>query len=79
MLSRPGCHLCEEMRREVEEILAGEPLSWEEVNVDSDEALARQFGEAIPVLYINGRLFAKTRLPRLAVALRLRRAAAKEA
>jgi len=75
MLSRPGCHLCEEMRREVEEILAGEPLSWKEIDVDSDDALARRFGEAIPVLYVNGRLFAKTRLPRLAVALRLRRAA----
>lgn len=75
MLSRPGCHLCEEMRRQVEEILAGEPLSWEEVDVDSDEALAREFGESIPVLYVNGTLFAKTRLPKLAASLRLRRAA----
>jgi hypothetical protein len=63
------------MRHEVEGILEGEPLCWEEIDVDSDEALAREHGEAIPVLYVNGRLFAKTRLPRLAVALRLRRAA----
>jgi len=63
------------MRREVEGILAGEPHSWEDIDVDSDEALAREYGEAIPVLYVNGRLFAKTRLPRLAVGLRLRRAA----
>jgi glutaredoxin-like protein DUF836 len=78
MLSRPGCHLCEEMRREVDAILTGLPAAWEEVNVDSDEALARRYGDSIPVLFVNGRLFAKVRLPRLATALRLRRAALKK-
>ena len=79
MLSRPGCHLCEEMRRQVEKILAGAEVSWEEIDIDSDESLAKRFGESIPVLYVNGRLFAKTRLPRVAAALRLRRAAARDA
>lgn len=78
LLSRPGCHLCEEMRRRVDTILGGRPLSWEEVDVDSDPELARRYGESIPVLFVNGRLFAKIRLPRLAVALRLRRAASSE-
>ena len=62
LLSRPGCHLCDAMHREV-------------VNVVSDPALAAEFGESIPVLFVNGRLFAKTRLPPIAAALRLRRAA----
>jgi hypothetical protein len=75
LLSRPGCRLCEEMRRQVDTILAGVPLQWEVVDVDSDPDLARRFGESIPVLFVNGRLFAKIRLPRLAAALRLRRAA----
>ena len=75
LLSRPGCGLCEEMRRQVDTILAGLPLQWEVVDVDSDPELARRYGESIPVLFINGRLFAKFRLPRLAAALRLRRAA----
>ena len=78
MLSRPGCHLCDEMRRQVEEILAGMETSWEVIDIDSDDALAKRFGESIPVLYVNGRLFAKTRLPRLAAAMRLRRAAARD-
>ncbi len=56
-------------------ILAGVPLDWEEVDVDSDPELARRYGDEIPVLFVNGRLFAKVRLPRLAMALRLRRAA----
>jgi hypothetical protein len=77
LLSRPGCHLCEEMRRQVEALLGDTPRNWEEVDVDSDPELARRYGESIPILFVNGRLFAKVRLPRLAAALRLRRAAAR--
>jgi hypothetical protein len=75
LLSRPACHLCAEMRRQVDTILASRPRTWEEVDVDSDPELARRYGDSIPVLYVNGRLFAKVRLPRLAASLRLRRAA----
>ena len=75
LLSHPGCHLCVEMRRQVDTILADRPRTWEEVNVDSDPELARRYGDSIPILFVNGRLFAKVRLPRLALALRLRRAA----
>ena len=75
LLTRPGCWLCEDMRRDVDAALADSPRDWELVDVDSDPALAARWGEAIPVLYVNGRLFAKTRLPRLAVRLRLFRAA----
>ena len=64
------------MRRQVEEILADVERQWEDVNVDADPELARRYGEEIPILFVNGRLFAKIRLPRLAAALRLRRAAA---
>ena len=77
LISRPACHLCEAMRREVDEILRDSPHAWEIVDVDSDPALAAEFGEAIPILYVNGRLFAKTRLPPIAAALRLKRAAAR--
>ena len=77
LLSRPGCHLCEEMRRQVEAILADVERQWEDVDVDSDPELARRYGETVPILFVNGRLFAKIRLPRLATALRLRRAASR--
>jgi hypothetical protein len=63
------------MRRQVEEILADVDRQWEEVDVDSDPELARRYGEEIPILFVNGHLFARIRLPRLAAALRLRRAA----
>ena len=45
-------------------------------DVDSDDELARRWSDSIPVLFVNGRLFAKVRLPKLATRLRLLRAAA---
>jgi Glutaredoxin-like domain (DUF836) len=78
LLSRPGCHLCEEMRAEVDRALAGDPHVWEVVDVDSDDELARRWGDTIPVLFVNGRFFAKVRVPRLAPRLRLLRVAAGE-
>jgi hypothetical protein len=71
LLSRPGCELCEEMRREVEAILGEEPHEWEIVDVDSDPELAKRWGDSIPVLFVNGHLFAKIRVPQLAPRLRL--------
>jgi hypothetical protein len=64
------------MRARVEALLADKPREWEVVDVDQDPELARRYGEEIPILFVNGRLFAKVRLPRLASGLRLRRAAA---
>jgi glutaredoxin len=75
LMSRPGCHLCEEMRREVDGLLAGEPHEWEVVDVDTDPELARRYGDSIPVLFVNGHLFAKIRVPRLSSKLRLLRSA----
>ncbi len=76
LLSRPGCHLCGEMRADVDRLLEGQAHEWEIVDVDSDDEIARRWSDSIPVLFVNGRLFAKLRMPRLAPALRLQRAAA---
>ena len=78
LLSRPECHLCEQMRGEVDRLLEGEPHEWEVVDVDSDDEIARRWSDSIPVLFVNGRLFAKVRIPKLAARLRLLRAAAGE-
>ncbi len=75
LFSRAQCPLCDELRREVDELLGKEAREWQIVDVDSDPELARRYGDSIPVLFVNGRLFAKIRLPRLAARLRLRRAA----
>jgi hypothetical protein len=67
------------MRAEVDRLLAGDAHRWEVVDVDSDDELARRWGDSIPVLFVNGRFFAKLRVPKLAARLRLLRAAAGEA
>lgn len=76
LLSRPDCHLCQQMRADVDRLLGSEPHTWEIVDVDSDDELARRWSDVIPVLFVNGRLFAKLRIPKLAARLRLMRAAA---
>ncbi len=75
LLSRPGCHLCDEMRREVDALLSDRPHEWNVVDVDSDADLALRYGDSIPVLFVNGHLFAKIRLPRLSSKFRLLRVA----
>lgn len=76
LLSRPGCHLCEEMRREVDAMLAGRPHEWDVIDVGSDPDLLLRYGDSIPVLFVNGRLFAKIRLPRFSSRVRLLKATA---
>ena len=51
LLSRPGCHLCEEMHAEVDRLLegVGQAHTWEIVDVDSDDELARRWSDSITV------------------------------
>jgi len=65
------------MQDEVDRILADLPRKWDVIDVDSRPELAARYGESIPVLFVNGHLFAKVRLPRLASRMRLMRAAAR--
>ena len=46
LLSRPGCHLCEEMGRALVEL----NLAFEAVNIEDDPVLEARYGEMIPVL-----------------------------
>jgi hypothetical protein len=55
VLSREGCHLCEDMLRELaglERANSIPPVSI--VDVDSDPELARQYGLKVPVLLLDG-------------------------
>lgn len=74
LLSRPGCHLCEEMRREVDALLGSRPHEWDVIDVGTDPDLLLRYGDSIPVLFVNGRLFAKIRLPRFSSKVRLLKA-----
>ena len=62
LLSRSGCHLCDEMRAVVAPLVDRLGGSFETVDVDSDPALAARWGNEIPVLLDReGRVVAKAR------------------
>ena len=61
--SKPGCHLCDEMKAVVTRVAAGRPdISIDEIDVSRDPHLADQYGLEIPVLMIDGRKAAKYRV-----------------
>jgi glutaredoxin len=55
LYTRPGCHLCEEMKAEISRARLGGSCTLEEVDIDSDPALVQRHGRSIPVLEIDGR------------------------
>ena len=64
LYTRDGCHLCDDMKAEIARAGLPECCALREVDVDSDPALARRYGESVPVLEIAGRPAFKVRLSR---------------
>jgi hypothetical protein len=63
--SRPGCHLCDDMKAVVQRVIArtaSGTVSVTEIDISTDQALEQIFGEEIPVLLIDGRKAAKYRV-----------------
>lgn len=54
LLGRPGCHLCDDARRVVEQVTAefGARYVERDITLDSAELLA--YGESIPVVFVDG-------------------------
>ena len=73
LYGRPDCHLCDEARAGLEELLAdGLSFQLEEVNIESDDALHSRFLERIPVIEIDGEIVSELGLDTAAVRSRLR-------
>jgi len=62
--SRPGCHLCDEMKAVVTRTLerAGGDVRVEEVDISTNGDLEARYGLEIPVLLVSGRKVAKYRI-----------------
>jgi hypothetical protein len=83
LITKPGCHLCEDARGVVDGVLAelagepGAPIALDEVNMLEDEALVEEYGEEIPVVLIDGRMHTYWHVDaeRFRTALRTRREA----
>lgn len=53
LYTRPGCHLCEEVKREMLAANCAGEYTLEEVNIDTDPTLKERYGLEIPVVLIN--------------------------
>jgi glutaredoxin len=73
--TRPGCHLCEEAKREIAAADCADQYDLEEVNIDGDAALTEAYGWEIPVVTINGIKAFKYRLTAAEFKQKLRRLA----
>lgn len=60
--SRPGCHLCDQMKAVVERVGRSVALAVEEIDVSTDPALEARYGSEIPVLLVGGTKAAKYRV-----------------
>jgi glutaredoxin len=53
LLSRPGCHLCTEVKARLLPLLREFRLILREVDIDRDAALRAQYSEEIPVIFLG--------------------------
>ena len=64
LYTRPGCHLCDEAKREMTAAACRDLYELEEIDVDSDPELRRRYGWDVPVVTVNGAHAFKHRLTR---------------
>jgi glutaredoxin len=62
--SRPGCHLCEEMKATVLRVARRTQVSiaFDEVDISQNAELESRYGLEIPVLMVDGKKTAKYRV-----------------
>jgi glutaredoxin len=60
--SRPGCHLCEEVKAQIAPLLAEFGARLTEINIDQDAELCERYNDEVPVVFIGLRKVAKHRV-----------------
>lgn len=54
LMTRKGCQLCDEMKQVLQEAAKGLDVRLKETDIDEDEALTANYGNDVPVLFVNG-------------------------
>jgi glutaredoxin len=54
LLSRPGCHLCDDAREVIARVAADLGVPWQERDITRSERDLREYREQIPVTLIDG-------------------------
>ncbi|SQD93596.1 glutaredoxin family protein [Parafrankia sp. BMG5.11] len=55
LLTRVGCHLCDDARQVIERVSADVGAGWRELDVDADPRTADTYGDRVPVILVDGR------------------------
>ena len=62
LITRMGCHLCDEARATVADTCRGRGIDWVELDVDADPERRAEYGDLVPVVLVNGREHAHFRV-----------------
>ena len=54
LLSRPGCHLCDQMKELLQKAMEGLGVLLTVVDISLDDELSSRFENDIPVVFVNG-------------------------
>ncbi len=60
--SRKGCHLCEVVKESLDKLARQGGFTWQEIDVDADPALRREYNDQVPVVFIDGHKAFKYRM-----------------
>jgi glutaredoxin len=55
VVTRAGCHLCEDAERAVGRLAAELGFGWDRVDVDAEAQLQDAYGDRVPVILLDGR------------------------
>ena len=62
LYSKPGCHLCEQVRELLVDLAVERSFTVEEVNIEGDASLFAAYRYDIPVVLVDGREIARGRI-----------------
>jgi len=54
LITKPGCHLCDEARDVIERVARDLDVQWVEHSLLDDPALSAAYSEQIPVILVDG-------------------------
>lgn len=54
LLSRPGCHLCDDAREVIARVAGELGVSWTERDITASDDDLRQYTDMIPVVFVDG-------------------------
>ena len=55
LYGKPGCHLCDEALVIIKRVCDDLAVGFEEVDISQDANLMNEYGEQIPVTFVDGR------------------------